>query len=55
MDRQQQVKVMIRGVEEVQFSLLLHLEDSMGLPGTALIKFAMIKISKTGIDSKALE
>ena len=46
---------MIRGIEEVQFFLLSYPEDNMSLPDTVLINYAMIKINKTGIYSKALE
>ena len=45
------------GIEEVQFFLLLHPEDgiSMSIPDKALLNFAMIKINKKEIYSKALE
>ena len=46
---------MIRSIKEVQFFLLLHPEDGMSIPDTALINYAMFKINKTGAYSKALE
>jgi len=46
---------MTRGIEEVHFFLLSYLEDGMSLSNTALTNYAMIKINKTGIYSKALE
>ena len=54
MDRQQPVELMTRGIEEVQFFFLLYPEDGMSLPDTALINFALTKINKMGINSKAL-
>ena len=49
MESNQPVEVMIWEIKEVQILLLLHPEDNMSLPDTALINYEMIKINKTGI------
>ena len=55
MDRDQPIEVMLRAVEEVQLFLLSHPEPDQELPDLALIKFALIKLMKTGLYSKLIE
>ena len=45
---------MIWEIKEVQILLLLHPEDNMSLPDTALINYEIIKINKMGIYSKTI-
>ena len=54
MVRNQSVEVIIWEIEEVQLLLLSYPDNNMSLPNTALIKYTMIKINKTGIYSESL-
>jgi hypothetical protein len=48
MDRNNPVKVMLWGIEEVQMFLLVNAEENQEMTEVQLIKYGLIKLSKTG-------
>jgi hypothetical protein len=56
MDRNNPVEMMLRGIEEVQMFLLADAEENQEMTEVQLIKYGLIKLSKTGgLYAKAIE
>jgi hypothetical protein len=55
MDRTLRPEVMIRGMEEIQLFLAQDPKTNKELSKSTLIQYALIKLSKTGVYSKAIE
>ena len=55
MDRMQPVEVMLRGIEEVQLSLLSNPDEHRELTAPMMISYALIKLTNCGMYAKALD
>ena len=56
MDRNMPIKVMLKGIEDVQMFLLANEEEGREMTDTNLISYGLIKVAKTGgMYTKALE
>eukprot|EP00978_Attheya_sp_CCMP212_P045790 scaffold360407_cov31-Attheya_sp.AAC.1 len=56
MDRNNPVEVMLRSIEEVQMFLLADAEENQEMTEVQLIKYGLIRLSKTGgLYAKAIE